>query len=323
MNNFSSKLNSFYNSHVRLTTTAKKELREKRDRNERRIKNGLKEAKKSQPIKFIKQGSFKHGTLVQPPQNSASDKYDIDEAVVFNEEDCGGPKTTRQWVADAISSQDSNLTVEVLPRCVRVTYANGVQCDFPVMSYREGVLWGRTYELSNGSEWIETDPHHIAKWVDDKVSLSSVDSSGHYQLRKMIRLAKYFAKTQAKAHDRKALSGLAVTSLTIHGYADHLGRDDLAFVNLLKYFSNIDTSASVKADHAVISKPNDQSRLLFLKNQATAALKKFDDGSEENALNFIFQHTFFKKDDKDKKSLLRAGVASLSSQDAGYKPWGE
>ena len=324
MIDFSHKLNSFYSAHVRLTQRAKTDLREKRDRNEERVKKGLIDAERPRPIEFIKQGSFRHGTLVQPPQGHASDKYDIDEGIVFEREERGSARNARKWVADAISSQGRNLDVQIKPRCVRVTYSNGVQCDFPVLSYRKGILLSGIYELSDGDEWVATDPHHIAKWVDDRVQNSSIDKSGHYQLRKMIRLTKYFAKVQAKTNKKKAPSGLILTSLVIEAYRDHESRDDLAFVEILDYLSDIDPDEDVLADGDVVSKFADRSRLDFLKSMSCEALEKFENSSCENALNFIFQHTFFEEDSEEsatKSDAFSEGAAYFKKMGDDHRPW--
>src|SRR5690606_31751012 len=106
-------------------------------------------------------------TMVQPPEADQESRYDIDLGMVFDEAEAAAPRTTRGWVRDAIARKASNLKNEPLikKKCVRVIYADGYQCDFPVFRRRwTGTRWA--YELSDGDEWVSSDPAAINKWID-------------------------------------------------------------------------------------------------------------------------------------------------------------
>ena len=56
---------------------------------------------------------------------------------------------------------------------------------------------GGKYELSSGDEWEGSDPAAMNKWIETQVAAKSPETSGSYQLRRIIRMGKFYSKTHA------------------------------------------------------------------------------------------------------------------------------
>ena len=127
-------------------------MRAKRETNVKRIEDGLEELGKPAFVETIPQGGYKQKSMTQPPEADQESRYDIDLGVVFDEEDTKTPRTTKGWVKDAIARKAKGVMKsepEAKPKCVRVVYADGYQCDFAVIRR----LWtgaDYVYELAAG-----------------------------------------------------------------------------------------------------------------------------------------------------------------------------
>ncbi len=150
-------------------------MRNRRDANRDRLKDGLKKAEKPAPTDFIEQGSYAMRTMTQHPEKD----YDIDDGVYFRKETWsalrGGEMTAleaRQMVRDAVDDDSFNTPPEVKKNCVRVQYNAGYHVDLPV--YRWVVtmdLLGREVsrhaELAS-SEWKRSDARDVTDWFDKR-----------------------------------------------------------------------------------------------------------------------------------------------------------
>jgi hypothetical protein len=195
MYDFSNRISKFHQDQVRLTNGQRADMRRRRETNLERIEKGLEETNKPSVAETINQGGYAQKTMTQPPENDQESRYDIDLGVVFEEDDAAGPRTTRNWVRDAVARKATNLKndPETKKKCVRVVYADGYQCDFPVFRRTQTEV-GWKYDLSSGDEWVGSDPAAMNKWIDTTVSAKSPEMSGSYQLRRVIRLGKFFFK---------------------------------------------------------------------------------------------------------------------------------
>lgn len=338
MYDFSKRISKFHQNHVRLTNGQRADMRRRRDTNLERIEKGLEEINKPSLAGTINQGGYAQKTMTQPPDNDQKSRYDIDLGVVFERDDAAGPRTTRNWVRDAIARKAANLKSdpETKKKCVRVVYADGYQCDFPVFRRSWSEL-GWKYELSSGDEWISSDPAAMNKWIETMVSAKSPESSGTYQLRRSIRLGKFFSKTHSSRLSRKFPGGLVATALFIEAYNSVDGRDDEAFRKTLWALSNRSKYSPVYANGIQVSDEKDRDRIGRLIDQANASVKELDkldadDTTDTNANKVwkaVFRHSFFEEETTEaansasvpfeKKSALgAAGLAApfLASQTA-------
>lgn len=131
----SEELVSFHDDLVTLPQAERTAMRDRRDANRKRIKNGLEDNEKPKPIEFVPQGSYAMKTMVQDPDNT----YDIDDGIYFDKPDLIGPRggtmsalDARQMVRDAVDDGSFKEKPEVLPNCVRVHYDAGYHVDIPV-----------------------------------------------------------------------------------------------------------------------------------------------------------------------------------------------
>src|ERR1700730_8685851 len=124
-----------HDKKVTLPTPQQTKMRERRNANRDRVKDGLKERKKPAARQFKSQGSYAMKTMVQHPAND----YDIDDGVYFDKEvlvgDRGGEMSAlqaRQMVRDAVDDGSFKKNPEARKNCVRVSYAEGYHVDLPV-----------------------------------------------------------------------------------------------------------------------------------------------------------------------------------------------
>ena len=321
MYDFSKRISHFHQDQVRLTNDQRADMRRRRETNLERIEKGLKETSKPNIAETINQGGYAQKTMTQPPENDQENRYDIDLGVVFNEEDAAGAKTTRNWIRDAITLKATNMKYdpETKKKCVRVVYSDGYQCDFPVFRRRWSEL-GWKYELSSGEEWVDSDPAAMNKWIEAEVSAKSPETSASYQLRRIIRLGKFFSKTHSSRLNRKFPGGLVATALFIEAYKSVDGRDDEAFRETLRALSNRSKHTPVYANGIQVSDQQDTDRIGRLIEQAGESVQELDkldadDASDVEANKIwksVFRHSFF-----DNVTANSANSASASLEKKG------
>ena len=81
--------------------------------------------------------------MTQPPENDEESRYDIDLGVVFEEDDAAGPRTTRDWVRDAIARKATNLKTTRTQR--KSASASSMRTDISATSLSSAV---------NGPNWV-------------------------------------------------------------------------------------------------------------------------------------------------------------------------
>lgn len=304
MYDFSKEISKFHEDHVRLTRDQQHDMKRRRDTNRDRVVSGLKDQEKASVVEWISQGGYAMKTMTQPPELDAETRYDIDMGVVFEEGDTKTPKTTKGWVRDAIASKATNLKnpPEAKPKCVRVVYADGYQCDFPVFQ-RQSDGDDYTYEIAIGDNWTASDPKSMNTWFDDEVVEKSPEQEGHYQLRRIVRFIKYFSKVHAHRRDRKFPAGLVATALAVEAYQSVEGRDDEALYKTFRVLSTRSEYSPVFANGVMVSDDKDIDRIRRMveeANSAVEALDKISDDQEDvtdtdarKAWKKVFRHSFF------------------------------
>lgn len=362
MYDFSKQISRFHESHVRLTNEQRAAMRRRRTTNYERIVAGLEALGKPRIVDTIKQGGYRQKTMTQQPEADVESRYDIDMGVVFEEAATVGPRTTKTWVKDALALKATSLKypVEAKPKCVRVVYAEGYQCDFPVLR-RRWTDTGWVYELAAGDEWVATDPNAMNAWVDLQVALKSPETEGSYQLRRIIRLTKYFAKVHAYRLRSSFPGGLVATALAVEAFQAFEGRDDLSIRETLRILSRRSEYLPVYANGLEVSDAKDFDRirrLVAAAKEAVEALDKLDgDVSAADACKAwkkVFRHGFFEKaeakvaafagletksalgvlatpflassaiaamSEADRAERMKSAVAARQSEGGGSKPW--
>ena len=228
MRNCSHDLLDYHRDKIQLSSNQKAQLRDRRDANRGRIRDGLNKAGIPQPQKFVSQGSYAMQTTIQEPEND----YDIDDGVVFNMESLRGPRRAnktaleaRQMIRDIVDDGSFKTPPEIKTNCVRVFYGDGPHVDIPV--YRETSA-EQHYELAS-ADWKESDPEGVNGWFKDESSLSGED--GRIQIRQIIRLMKAFCV----ARQSYALpSGFVLTVLILENYVGFDERLDRALRNVME-----------------------------------------------------------------------------------------
>ena len=142
----SKEMMEFLEKKVRLSQTEKDNLKDYRDKNLKRLRDGLKKNDEPAYLKYINQGSYAMSTINQHPDKD----YDIDVGIIFDRENLkgsnGGDKSTldaRKMLCEAMQDDKFKKQPKVLKNCVRVYYEEGHHVDMPVY---------RTYE--DDTEWV-------------------------------------------------------------------------------------------------------------------------------------------------------------------------
>ncbi len=229
MHDCSAELRKYHNEHVTLTGEDRKEMRERRNTNRDRLKAGLTKKGLPQPLEFKSQGSYAMKTMVQHEDND----YDIDDGVYFDRSVLVGQRgaelsalQVRQLIRDAIDDGSFKSPPEVRTHCVRLVYTAGYHVDLPI--YRRTIRPEMTdlYELAS-ADWKQSDARDVTGWFEKEVKQKSPsDENGDYQLRRITRLLKKFARSRPSWQDQ-ILSGFGITKLVTECYhADD--RDDVS-----------------------------------------------------------------------------------------------
>ena len=157
-------ITAFHNTSVCLPLAERDTMRDRRNTNRKRLKDGLAADGQPKPVGCRTQGSYAMRTMIQ---HSAKD-YDIDDGVYFKKDDLiglgGADKTARaarQMVCEALEDDRFCTPPEVRKNCVRVIYNEGYHVDIPV--YRTYEKDGNdVYELAS-SDWKASDPLAVTK----------------------------------------------------------------------------------------------------------------------------------------------------------------
>lgn len=347
----SSKLiTDFHGEHVRLTNKQRGDMRGRRDANVDRIESGLADSGKPDIAGVINQGGYAMKTMTQPAEASDT-TYDIDLGIVFEAEDAASPKTTRGWVLDALAAKATAVKGEPEDKgkCIRIEYAEGYQCDFPVFK-REWNGNNYIHYIALRDEWTVSSPAQINDWFEREVKNRSPESFSPYQLRRVVRLMKFLGKTWAHASGRRYPSGLLLTALTVEAYQAANARLDKAFYKTLRALGLRYSALPVYADGLVISSNKDVDRIERFCTKAKELAdvleplerrpNEYDDASARALWKKVFRHSFFNPvETKSAKAEGAAGgigafglaaatfteraAAAVQSTTTPSKPWSE
>ena len=228
MRNCNDDLLNYQREKVQLTSSQRAQLRDRRDANRDRIRDGLKKAELPQPKRFVPQGSDAMQTTIQEPKSD----YDIDDGVVFSAESLQGSRRAdktaldaRQMIRDVVDDGSFKTPPEVKTNCVRVFYSDGPHVDIPV--YRE-TSSDDNYELAS-ADWKESNPEGVTRWFKDNTGIAG--EAARTQVKRIIRLL----KAVCLARQSYALpSGFVLTVLVLEQYSGFDERLDRALRSVLE-----------------------------------------------------------------------------------------
>ena len=320
-------LTNFHSDHVRLSNDQRAAMRSRRDTNVGRIKAGLADNEKPAVAEVINQGGYAMKTMTQPAENSDG-SYDIDLGVVFEADDSKSPKTMRTWVLDALTEKATNVKgdPEDTGKCIRIEYAEGYQCDFPVFN-REWNGSNYIYQIALRDDWTISSPAQINDWFEREIKDRSPENSAPYQLRRLVRLMKFLGKTWCYATSCRYPSGLLLTALTLEAYQAVEGRLDDAFYRTLRTLGSRYAALPVYADGVVVSSEADVVRIQRFCDKAkeladvleplTTNPNEFDDVKARALWKKVFRHSFFNpvetKSAKAETSSVGQGAFGLAA----------
>ena len=193
---------------------------------------GLEKYNRPKPKESITQGSYAMKTMIRHEDND----YDIDDGIYFKRSQLktkngndAAALAVRQMVCDALQDDSRfNDPPEVKTNCVRVNYGAGYHVDIPIYRTDES---GNNPKLAS-ADWVASNARGVEKWFCEENKQKSPDEQNGRQLRRVVRLLKYFAKSRPSWEDTLP-SGFALTILVCECFHPHLGRDDVSFYNTL------------------------------------------------------------------------------------------
>jgi len=314
---------AFHNTQVTLPKITQDDMRDYRDKNRKRVRNGLKSASKPAPTEFVKQGSYAMKTMVW----NAELDYDIDDGVYFKQDDLVGPqggqmtpRQARDMVRDAVDDNSFKTAPEVRTNCVRVYYDQGFHVDLPV--YRKVIvknIFGddeAQYELASGSTWKRSDARDVNDWYEDKRRLSADGT----QMRRVNRELKKFAKSRV-SWGNSTLSGFAISVLTTEKFVAYSNREDEALYFTMERIRDrlnwdLEVKHPVTPDSWLTNGSNDAKSKFFREKlvNAVADLRPLfePDCTREKALKCwdkVFNTTFFSDRYQEEASVAAALAA--------------
>lgn len=318
MYDLSSKFVKFYEDCVRLSEDEVKSLREKKNLNIDRLKEGLKEYNQENEtnykiIDIIEQGSVAMRTVTQHDRK----EYDIDIAIVFenNGELPENTKEVKAFVEDALQRKCSQFKAspQAKTNAVTLEYASGYHIDFAI--YRKtSTPFESKYEHC-GSEWRERDPKAINNWFKEKNDISKKN------IRKVVRLLKMFCKS----NPGWLMPGGLIQSILVSEKIQIDKRLDKTFYFTIKAIKerldfNKEVYNPTLSMKSILYKQKDHQKVKNLCTRLESALKKLEilfdlECSEEQAMKAwqtFFNHTFWEKHIQ-KSALCESSLQSKNS----------
>ena len=180
-------LNNFYYNNVILSEEKLKLLKEKKDLNIRRLKEGLDEYNKEHNTyyhidEFIVQGSVAMGTTVSSDENN----FDIDIAVIIDKSTLPlGTLSAKRIISDSLKKKCIGMKNEPdeTGNSVTIEYEDGYHLDFALYG-----KVGSEYYHCGATEWDKRNPRSISKWFNEQ------NQKSQGKLKKVVKYIKFFCK---------------------------------------------------------------------------------------------------------------------------------
>jgi len=213
--------NDSYSNKITLASDKEEQLRKSRDGLRERIKKHL-SGKKVKGVKFYRQGSYAHRTLINPLDGD----YDIDDGLYMDLsgfEDEPTTATIHNWVKEAVKGHTKKNPIDK-EACVRAVFQAGYHVDIPAYKYEKDDNGNETYYLAKITKgWEESNPRAMTDWFLDQVKTNSE------QIRRMVRYFKGWRDYRNTIISSKLPNGLTLTILACEEYQSDI-RDDISFL---------------------------------------------------------------------------------------------
>ncbi|MBU0550460.1 nucleotidyltransferase [Myxococcota bacterium] len=197
------------------------ELREKRDRVLKRLREGIERRfpDRSTRPKFetFNQGSYEMGTGVKPVNGR---DYDIDVGVRFDiEANQYDPVVVKRWVHEAVKEHTSD--VQFRRPCITVFYKCAGETAYHVdLAVYGKDFWGsdmlavgKEHSSADQRKWESSKPTELTKLIGDQYSGEDAD-----QFRRVIRYLKRWKDVNFSAEGNAAPRGIALTACAYHWF---------------------------------------------------------------------------------------------------------
>lgn len=322
---------AYHNEKVTLPKKEQDEMRDRRDTNRDRLKNGLKDYGEPAPSGFQSQGSYAHHTMVQHPEKD----YDIDDGVYFWKDNLKGPRggdksasDAKEMVRKAVHDERFNKPPEVRTNCVRVYYHAGYHVDIPVYrKVKTEDIWGDEhihYEIAS-SDWKESDPVEVTRWFNEENKRQSPDTTNGRQLRRQTKLNKAFARSRESWRPQIATGFMITTLLVNECYRSSAEREDEALYYTMVAMRNR-LNNNLEIDHPTVqgeklTKGWNDAKTRFLRERLNWAINKLEvlfeqDCTREKALKAwdkVFNTDFFSLRDTDNEEGTNNNGGGITS----------
>ena len=297
MYDLSLEFKKFYYNKVVLSKKETTNLREKKNLNITRLKDGLVEYNEENKTNYkiaevLEQGSVAMSTVTQNQKND----YDIDVAIVFDDTNIAGlgQREIKNIVVKALKKKCTNFKKEpeALTNCVRIVYSDNYHIDFAIYRRIKNDDGSYKYEHA-GSEWRERDPRAINNWFKDEIKTHGE------KLRQAVRLSKMFCKSR---ESWQMPGGLIQSVLCDEKIQDYKRMDEMFYYTMKEVQSRLEEDKEVKnptSEQSLLLKDKDKDKVKNLCNRLKDKLSKLDilfndKCSEKEAIEAWYE--FFKHD---------------------------
>lgn len=316
---------AYHDTEVTLPKIDQDAMRDRRDANRKRLREGLANAGKPKPLEFFKQGSYAMKTMCRDDGND----YDIDDGVYFHIDDLVGDRgaeltslQARQMVRDAVDDGSFKRSPEVRSNCVRVYYAKGYHVDLPVYRrvFTQTAFGVQEHnELASSSGWKRSDAREVSNWYEDERS-ASADGT---QLRRINRILKNFARSRDSWRGT-LLSGFGITVLTTEKFKADAREDRALYDTMVAIRNRLDWDLVVAhpvTPNSTLTDGDDDAKASKFRDKLTDAIDTlaplFDAHcTREKALKCwdkVFATTFFSERLEEEKRAALSAPALIGS----------
>ena len=229
-----------FNNTIALDYDKRSELKDKREK----IINILRECEDLPSFVQLNQGSYAMHTGVEPiTKNSVPQEFDIDVALLFNEEkDKIDPLEYKKIIYKKIDGI-TDYGAEIKKPCVTLTYKKngerGYHIDLVVYTYEDlNKKDGQVYLARGKSDsdenkcWEKGDPKGLLDYIDTKIS----DVEKREQCRRIVRYLKR-CKALKFNNDHSEPPSIGITLITYDNFTFHKENDLCALKDIVSTIS--------------------------------------------------------------------------------------
>lgn len=311
MYDVSKEFDEFYSDYTVLPREIQSDLREKKKLNLDRLDSGLEEYNDENNTDYYVSDTKEQGSVAMATvtRNDSKD-YDIDVAVIFDEDNLGedtGTTKAKNIVVNALKKKCVNFKTEptALTNCVRIEYSDGYHIDFAIYKKVDDTYYHA------GSSWQERNPMANNNWFSE-----AVKEKGD-KLRSVVRLSKMFCKSR----DSWVMPGGLIQSvLCDECFVDYDRLDECFYYTMKNIVDRLDDSIEVynptDATKSLLLKQKDRDKMNNWKNRLSDKISKMEiitksECTKKQAFDSwhsFFNHSFWEYDSKSDAKSQYANV---------------